>query len=702
MFDRFKQPGSVHEILGDHSDVVLAGLVIGIIGMMIVPLPTPLLDILLTLNITAAVTLLMVSLYVPRALDIAAFPSILLLTTLFRLGLNISTTRLILLDADAGSVVDAFGHFVVQGNFVVGAVIFLIITIIQFIVIAKGSERVSEVAARFTLDAMPGKQMSIDADLRAGAFDMDEARRRRGEVQRESQLFGSMDGAMKFVKGDAIAGIVITVINIIAGLIIGILQQGMPAGEAAQTYTLLTIGDGLVSQIPALLVSMTAGVIVTRVADGSDDSHLGSDIFTQLTNHPKAIAIAAGLLGVLAAVPGLPTGPFLAMGVAVGLVAWGLFDRTAADSALGEPDVAEVDRVEDEARQEAMQAEMLIPAVTPLTLEMGTELTAAISDERLDWLEEMTAPIREGIFHERGVKIPALRIRPDSRRVAADAFSIRIDEVNVDRAVYPIGKQLVDASSEDLEIFQVAAASTRHPVHHRPASWVGTEEAEGLEEAGYGTWDVAGYLVLRLTATLGEQAHEFVTIQQVQGMLEQLERLYPALVEEASPKVLDRQALTEVLRRLAEEGVSLRYLPKMLQTLADRGQAIQEPALLVEEVRAGLSRYITDCHADPDGTVVVYVVDPEVESTIEGAIRHGDGGRFLALDPDLSRRILDNATRVMRPDIEAGRTPIVLTGQDVRVYVRKLLALEVERVTVLSYRELSPSLKIQPIAEIAL
>jgi type III secretion protein V len=476
----------------------------------------------------------------------------------------------------------------------------------------------------------------------------------------------------------------------------------MPAGEAAQTYTLLTIGDGLVSQIPALLVSMTAGVIVTRVADGSDDSHLGSDIFTQLTNHPKAIAIAAGLLGLLAAVPGLPTGPFLAMGVAVGLVAWGLFDRTAADAALGEPDVAEVGRVEDEARQEAMQAEMLIPAVTPLTLEIGTELTAAIPDERLDWLEEMTAPIREGIFHERGVKIPALRVRPDSRRVAADAFSIRIDEVNVDRAVYPVGKQLVDATSEDLEVFQVAAADARHPVHRGPASWVDEDEAQGLEEAGYGTWDVAGYLVLRLTATLGEQAHEFVTIQQVQGMLEQLERLYPALVEEASPKVLDRQALTEVLRRLAEEGVSLRYLPKMLQTLADRGQAIQEPALLVEEVRAGLSRYITDCHADPDGTVVVYVVDPEVESTIEGAIRHGDGGRFLALDPDLSRRILDNATRVMRPDIEAGRTPIVLTGQDVRVYVRKLLSLEVERVTVLSYRELSPSLKIQPIAEIAL
>ena len=700
MFDGLFGEGGVRDWLGSYSDIVLAALVIGIIGMMLIPLPTPLLDILLTLNITLAVTLLMVSLYIPRALDIAAFPSILLITTLFRLGLNVSTTRLILLDADAGQVIDAFGNFVVQGNYVVGAVIFLIITVIQFVVIAKGSERVSEVAARFTLDAMPGKQMSIDADLRAGAFDMKEAQRRRQEVQRESQLFGSMDGAMKFVKGDAIAGIIITSINIIAGLIIGILQQGMTAGEAAAIYTLLTIGDGLVSQIPALLISVTAGIIVTRVS-GEEETHLGEDIFSQLVAHPKAIAIAAGLLGALAIVPGLPTGPFLAMGGVIGLVAYGLFNRARGEEVeMTVDEVEEVEQVEEEAKEGAIQAQALIPAVTPITVEVGTGLSDAMAGEREDWLREMIPSMREGLFYELGVKIPGIRLRTDSEAVGAWNFSVSIDEVPVDTGEFPEGEVLANESPRGLEIFDVEAEPARHPVSRDEAAWVSDEQADMLEDAGYSTWDEAGYLLLRLTATLQQNSQDFVTIQQVQGMLDQLEGPYPALVQEVVPKLIGRSDLAEILKRLAEEGISLRNLPRILEILSDRAKVIQDPVQLTEEVRAGLSRYITHKYAGPDGSVVVYVVDREIEDTVEGAIRTGEEGSYLALPPDMSREILNAVNEEIERDLESGRTPILLTNQDVRRYIKKLISLEVDRCAVLAYQELEPAAQVQPLGKI--
>jgi len=697
----FDGDAEVRETLGDYSDIALAALVVGIIGMMIIPLPTPVIDILLTLNITVAVTLLMVSLYIPRALEIAAFPSILLLTTLFRLGLNVSTTRLILLQADAGRVIDSFGNFVVQGNYVVGAVIFLIITIIQFIVIAKGAERVSEVAARFTLDALPGKQMSIDADLRAGAIDLQEAQKERSEVQRESQLFGSMDGAMKFVKGDAIAGIIITTINIIAGLIIGIVQMEMTAAEAASTYVLLTIGDGLVSQIPALLVSVTAGIIVTRVSSEIEDAHLGKDIFTQIVDHPKAIAIAAGLLAALAVVPGLPTAPFLVMSGAVGFFAYGLFRSMGRPSeALSEREAEEVEQVEEEAREGAEQAQAMIPAVTPLTVEIGAALTEEMDEEREEWLREMIPSMREGLFYELGVKVPAVRMRTGSEGVGERAFAVNIDEVPVDSGEFPEGAILVDESPRGLEIFEVDGEAARHPVSREEAAWVEAGHEEMLEEAGYQTWDAAGYILLRLTAALRNNAEDFVTIQQVQGMLDQLEGPYPALVQEVVPKLVGRAELTEILRRLADEGISLRNLPKILQILADRAQSIKDPAELTEEVRAGLSRYITDKYAGPDGSVVVYVVDREVEETVEGAIRSGEEGDFLALPPDVSREILEAIGGEIDRDLEAGRTPILLTNSEVRRYVSKLASLETDDCTVLAYQELEPAAQVQPLGKI--
>lgn len=691
----------VNRFLQRYSDILLAALVIGIIGMMIVPLPTQLLDVLLALNITIAVTLLMVSLYIPNALKIAAFPSILLITTLFRLALNISSTRLILLQADAGEVIDSFGNFVVQGNFVVGAVIFLILTLVQFLVVAKGAERVSEVAARFTLDAMPGKQMSIDADLRAGAFDLDEARRRRSLIQKESQLYGAMDGAMKFVKGDAIAGIIITAINIVAGIIIGVIQMEMSAGNAAQTYTLLTIGDGLVSQIPALLIAITAGIIVTRVASDDEGSHLGGDIFAQILAQPKALAISAGLLILLALTPGLPFVPFMILATIVGSVAIGLL--RAKRNGFGDLDAREeeaVEEIEREAQEGARQAKALIPAVTPLSLDIGQGLTASMDEERAQWLKEMIPAMREGVFFDLGVKVPGVRVRADSGLCQADELLVQIDEVPVKRVSIPAGFVLVNEAPQGLEVFSIKAEETTHPVTGERSSFVRGEDRELLDEAGFATWDEAGIILLHLTAALKGNAHRFVTLQTVRGMLDQLEGPYPAVVQEVSPKLLGLQEITEVVRRLAEEGISLRNLPSILEILADRGRMEKNPIVLTEEVRSGLSAYITHKYSGGDGSVLVYLIDREIEETIKGAVKLTEKGSFLTLSPDITREILGAVRKEIEGELEKGRAPLLLTDQRVRRYLKRLVSIEFPGVEVLAYQELDPALTIQPLGRI--
>jgi type III secretion protein V len=680
-----------------YSDIALAAVVIGMVGMMIVPLPTFLLDLLLTLNISAAVVLLLVSLYVPTALKISAFPAILLITTLFRLALNVSSTRLILLQADAGEVIDAFGNFVVQGNYVVGAVVFLILTIVQFLVIAKGAERVSEVAARFTLDAMPGKQMAIDADLRAGAFDLDEARRRRAEIQRESQLYGAMDGAMKFVKGDAIAGVIITSINIIAGMIIGVAQLEMPAVEAAQTYTILTIGDGLVSQIPALLIATTAGIIVTRVASEEGDTHLGADIAAQLAAHPRAIAIAGALLIGLAIIPGLPTVPFLMMGGAVGFVAWRLHRFTLED--IEDLEREQIEEVEDTAREGARQVRRMIPAVTPLTVQFGEEITAEINAERQAWLDDMMPTMREALFHELGIKVPAIRFRRKSP-VGGREFVFCIDEIPVDRGEFPRERALAAVDDEELGAFGFEGVPTRNPATRRPATWVEAAHVDRLEEAGVQTWDAAGYILLRLTAMLRSHADDFVDIQTTQGMLDQLEGPYPAVVHEVVPGVVGVQELAEILRRLVAEGISIRNLKRILEILAERGKGDRDPIELTEVVREGLSRLITNKYSGADGAMSVYLVDKGIEEMVAGAIRVSEQGTYLALPPEVTREILDAVGENVRGDVERGRTPVLLTDQRVRRYLKRLVSIEVPDVVVLAFQELEPALQVQPVGRI--
>ncbi|HTB61628.1 MAG TPA: flagellar biosynthesis protein FlhA, partial [Polyangia bacterium] len=512
--------GDVRGLLSRYADLALAGLVVAIVGMMIVPLPTPLLDLLISVNIAAAVTLLLVAIYVSDALKIATFPTLLLLTTLFRLALEVSATRLILLRADAGEVIRAFGNFVVAGNLVVGAVIFLILTMIQFLVVSKGSERVAEVAARFTLDAMPGKQMSIDAELRAGHIDHNEARRRRAALARESQLFGSMDGAMKFVKGDAIAGIVVLAVNIVGGLVIGIVQRGMDAGTAAHTYTVLTIGEGLVAQIPALIISTSAGIIVTRVASEEEGGHLGRDIGLQIMAQPKALAIAAGLLALLAIVPGLPTVPFLTLALILGAVAWKLL-RTAApaaETAATGPAGAAVARA-GAPRGAAADEALLSPLLTPIAVEVSAELGAYLDG----FASEVVPRLRERLFAELGLPLPAVRLRVGASALAEGAFVIRLNEVPLARG-----------------------------------------------EIARDDWGAAGArLGDEVLALLRRYGHELFGLEEAQALLDALERTHPALVREVVPKLVSLVLFTDIARRLVEEGISLRNLRDILGALAE-------------------------------------------------------------------------------------------------------------------------------------
>ena len=660
--------GDVRGLLTRHADLGLAALVVAIVAMMIVPLPAPLLDLLISMNIAAAVTLLLVAIYVSDALKIATFPTLLLLTTLFRLALEVSATRLILLRADGGEVIKAFGSFVVAGNLVVGAVIFLILTMIQFIVISKGSERVAEVAARFALDAMPGKQMSIDAELRAGHIDHAEARRRRAALTRESQLFGSMDGAMKFVKGDAIAGIVVLAVNIVGGLIIGVMQRGLDLATAARTYTVLTIGEGLVAQIPALIISTAAGIIVTRVASEDEGGHLGRDIGLQVMAYPKAIGIAAGLLGLLAIIPGLPAVPFLVLATVLGALAWRLLrgpaGRPTPGAAVGAPrsggpaGVAGAPPGARGARRGAAEPDW-DPVLTPIAVEVAAELGARLGPTAAGapgLFERVAVPqVRERLFAELGLPLPVIRLRPDAVATGATAIVIRLNEV-------PLGRG------------EIARAA-----------W----DAAGVR--------LAGAVADQILAVLRRYGHELFGLEEAQGLLDALERTHPALVREVVPKLISPVLLTDVLRRLVEEGISLRHLRDILGALAEWAPHERDPVVLTEHVRAALRRAITHRHAGDAGVLAAYLLDPMIEDTIRESIQKTPTGSYLALEPQLSRDIVTAVSRALGP------TPgpaLLITGAEIRRYVRRLIETDHPNVAVLSYQELTPEAQIRPIARI--
>jgi type III secretion protein V len=626
-------------------------LVVAVVAMMIVPLPTWLLDILLATNLSLSVAILLVVLYVPDALAIATFPTVLLLTTLFRLALNVSTSRLILLQANAGEVIKAFGGFVVRGNYVVGGVVFLVLTIIQFIVIAKGSERVAEVGARFVLDAMPGKQMAIDAELRAGSIDGNEARRRRRQLARESQFYGSMDGAMKFVKGDVIASLVITVVNILGGLAIGVGQRNMQAVEALKRYGLLTIGDGLVSQIPALVLSTAAGVLVTRVASEEPETPLGEELAKQLFGLPKALRVAAAFVLLLAIVPGLPAVPFLVLSAALFVVARARERQIAREDrrAATEP-VAPAGG----ARREAAFVPMVVPWSVEVSEDLAPLLDDAAGDPPREGIRAAALGLRETVFAEIGVPLPPPRVR------VAPGLPHRHAVI----ALFEVPARVVPLSS----------AAT---------------DADTVEE-------------LRRAAAelLRARAADFLGLAETQRLLDELEQFAPATVRNVVPKPVSLTLLTDVLRRLVEEGVSIRDLRAILEALAGAATTEKDPLNLTELVRAQLRRALTFKLTRGAPQLGVVLVDGMIEDTIRRAVTRTPAGAFLTLAPAAARDVVTALRRAASEAAQGGAPgPVVfLTQPDIRRFMRKLVETDLPDATVVSFSELLPEVTLRPLA----
>jgi type III secretion protein V len=619
---------------GSRADIAFALFVVAIVGLLVVPVPPPVLDVLLATSLASAVVILLVVLYVGDALAIATFPTLLLLTTLYRLSLNVSTSRMILLRADAGEVIKAFGNFVVRGNYLVGAIVFAILTIIQFIVIAKGSERVAEVAARFTLDAMPGKQMAIDAELRAGSIDVNEARRRRRALSRESSFYGAMDGAMKFVKGDVIAGLIITAVNILGGLAVGVLQRDMSAGDALRKYGLLTIGDGLVTQIPALVTSTAAGILVTRVASEEAGTPLGKEIGQQLFGNARALLAAAGFVGLLAIVPGLPGPPFLA----IAIVLFFLSQRRVAEEAR--------ERREETSTSTAPKpgSKSFVPIVVPWSVDVGPGLAARLDEE--NGLRAQIVALRDRIFHELGLPLPSPRIGV-AEDLPENAAVISIREVPV---------ELVDDPEKIIAIT------------HR---------------------------------ALTRRAHELLGIGETQLLLDALEEVNPALVRQTVPKPLPVTLLTDVLRRLLEEHISIRDLRTILEGIAPIAVTDKDPLGLAEAARASLRRAITHKLTRGARSLEVYILDPMLEDTVRSAITRTAAGAFLTLAPSATRDVIASIREAVDSTPPSGGEPaVILASPDVRRFFRKIVENDLPDAIVTSFAELEPELQLSPRARV--
>lgn len=686
--------------LNKNSDLLLAGLVVFIISLMILPLPTFLVDLLLATNLGLAVTLLMMSLYINSVLSFSTFPSMLLFTTLLRLSLNITTTRLILIQANAGEVIETFGEFVVGGNLIVGTVIFLIITLVQFLVIAKGSERVAEVGARFTLDAMPGKQMSIDADMRAGVIDIEEARERRNVVEKENQLYGAMDGAMKFVKGDAIAGIIITAINILAGVSVGILQKGMTAGKALETYSILTIGDGLVSQIPALLISITAGIIVTRVST-NESTALGEDIGMQMLAQPKALMIGGGLLLLFALVPGFPKIQFIVLGGLIGSVGFGLMHaarrdaESDADTSL--PGAAAAgQKTPPRKKSDGSEADDFSLTV-PLILDVPAALEAAIDPAALN--QELMR-VRQALYHDLGVPFPGIHLR-FNQSLPGNTYRILLQEIPVAQAELESEAVLVRESRENLDVLEIEYQTGDSFLPDIETLWVDQSVIPRLSEAGVHYLEIPQILTHHLAVVLKKYAGDFVGLQETRFLLDNTEQQYSELVKEVQ-RVIPIPKIAEILQRLVQEEVSIRNLRSILQALIEWGQKEKDTVLLVEYVRSSLKRFISYKYCGGQNTLAVYLLDTSTEEMIRKAIRQTSGGSFLALDPATTKNFVDQVVRNVGDLSRSRQKPVLLTSMDVRRYVKKLIELEVPDLPVLSYQELTQEINIQPLAKISL
>ncbi len=677
------------EKLQKRSDLLLAAGIMIILGLMIIPVPPIVMDMSLSFSITFAIVVILVSSYIARPLDFSVFPSVLLIATLLRLSLNIASTRLILTHGDsgtqaAGKVIQSFGEFVIGGNFVVGFVVFMILVIINFVVITKGSGRIAEVSARFVLDAMPGKQMSIDADLNSGLVDETEARRRRQDISREADFYGSMDGASKFIRGDAIAGIIIMVINIIGGFLIGVLQKGMTVSDAIQTYTILTVGEGLVAQIPALITSTAAGIVVSRAATAEN---LGAEFTKQLLGNPKALASAAGVLGLLGLIPGLPHIPFLMIAAITGTGAYFVNQSIQKEEEKAPAEVEAVKPVED------LESLLLLD---PFTLEIGYGLIPLV-EAGAPLLAKIKA-IRKQVVTDMGFIVPPVHIK-DNLSLKSTAYSILIKGVEIASGEVIIKKYL--AISPGTEKEKIEGIPTKDPAFGLQALWIDESSVDSAQLAGYTVVDVPSVITTHLTEVIKNHSHELLGKQDVQKLLDTMAKTQPKVVEELIPGLLTLGVVQRVLQNLLKERISIRDLQTILETLSDYSAMTKDPDMLTEYVRQSLSRNITKQIQNPDGSVSVIVIDPQVERLMVEAIQTGPQGmQFFNMDPSTVDKIVASMKENFENGLIKGYQPVVLCSPATRRFVKKMAERISGSLIVVSNAEVSPNTKVYSIGAI--
>ncbi|MBA3029229.1 MAG: flagellar biosynthesis protein FlhA [Desulfobacteraceae bacterium] len=675
-------------LLAKNSDILLALAVVGVLLIMIIPLPTFILDLLLTLNIASSLLILLVGMYVLKPLEFSVFPSILLLVTLFRLSLNIASTRTILLNGQsgveaAGKVIMAFGNFVVGGNLVVGLIVFLILVVINFVVITKGAGRIAEVAARFTLDAMPGKQMAIDADMNSGLIDEKEAKRRRSEVAMEAEYYGSMDGANKFVRGDAIAGIIITIINILAGLSIGVLQHKMSFGDAAQTYTLLTIGDGLVSQVPALIISTAAGIIVSRA--GSDSS-LGNDIVKQISFQPRAIALVSAVLVGFGLFPGLPTIPFFVLAIIAGIAAYFNFQIKKKENEDGKKDSM--------IKESAKESEMLNqpPPVDTLALEVGLGLIPYVDESQGGELLSRIRSIRKQLAKDMGIIVPSVHIQ-DNLQLKPGEYKIYLKGNELTHGELMLNYVLamsVDGSSENIK-----GIKTKEPTYGLPALWIKDADKEEALAKGYTVVNLPTVMATHLSDIFRRYAHEYIGRQEIQSLLDNLKETHPKVVDELVPNLLSLGGVVKVLQNLLTEQIPIRDFPTIMETLADWAPITKDIESLTEKVRQSLSRTITQQYQTGDGNLYVITLGQDVEKILSDSVQITQQGNYMSADPVMVQKIIRALGKSIEKFASLSQQPIVLCTPHLRWHFKKLSEQFVPDLVVLSFTEILKNINIQ-------
>ncbi|HEY8269534.1 MAG TPA: flagellar biosynthesis protein FlhA [Pseudobdellovibrionaceae bacterium] len=679
-----------------NTDLFIAFGLLGILGVMIIPLPPMMLDIALSFSLSLSLLILVVSIYVKRALDFTSFPSLLLMTTLFRLSMNVATTRLILTHGHegphaAGGVIEAFGNFVVGNNYVIGIIVFMILIVINFIVITKGSGRVAEVAARFTLDAMPGKQMAIDADLNAGLITEADARKRRKEIEQEADFYGAMDGASKFVRGDAIAGIIITVINIVGGLLIGVIQKGLDVGIAAKYYTMLTIGDGLLAQIPALIISTAAGIIVTR--SSSTDEDMGTEVSSQLLANPRSVAIAASVIGLLALVPGLPTIPFLTMSLGLGMLSW-VIRRYQLEKENNE-------KKKNESAAAAPKKEN-IETMLPLDLielEVGYGLINIVESDKSGDLLERIVSIRKQFALDLGIVVPSIHIR-DNLQLAPGEYRVLIKGNRV--AGGSLRPEFLLAMDPGNVIERIEGLATKEPAFGLDALWVSPNRKEEAEMAGYTVVDLPTVMATHLTEIVRTHAHELLGRQEASVLVDNFKKTHPKVVEELIPDQLTLGSVVRVLQGLLKEQVSIRDMLTIFETLADEAPRNKDIEVLTENVRKALARSITAKYTTDMGNIPVMTLHPVIEELIANSLLQTEQGVQLVMDPNTAHRLIGEIARTVETHPEIAGQPILLTSPTSRRHLFKLTHRFIPQLVILSHNELTSDAHVQSVALVEL